>query len=254
VGGTVNCRFVDLTNGARASIALVVKTSAEGIITNNVTITSALPDPNLTNNTSRVNTTVTPQIDITVATVGDPDPVTVNNPLAYVVNVYNLGPSAATNVVMSNTLPAQVSFVSASATQGSCTATQRTVTCALGNLPKNSRATVTISVSPPTVEGSLTNVASAFAASPTDPALANNTGRFVSRVSLLTAVSIKRAGTNVIVSWPTSTGASTLQSLETFSPGAVWTAVTNVPAVIAGQNVVTQRVSNTSRFYRTLQE
>jgi len=60
--------------------------------------------------------------------------VTAGSPITYTVTASNNGPSAATGVVVTDTLPAGVTFVSASSTQGTCTNAPGTVTCPVGGL------------------------------------------------------------------------------------------------------------------------
>jgi uncharacterized protein (TIGR03437 family) len=74
-----------------------------------------------------------------------PDPVQANGTLSYIATVTNNGPDAAANVSVTDSLPAGVSFVSASSTQGSCSGTN-TVTCNLGVLANKARATVSVVV------------------------------------------------------------------------------------------------------------
>lgn len=104
-----------------------------------------------------------------------PDPVHVGQPLVYTVKVTNAGPLAATGVTLSDNLPKNAGFGSASTSQGTCSVkpAKRLVTCNLGNLAAGSIVTVTISVKP-TSKGTISNTAQAVAASPTDPNTANN--------------------------------------------------------------------------------
>ena len=88
-----------------------------------------------------------------------PDPVQVGQPLTYTLAVQNLGAATATGVVATDTLPASVTFVSATSTQGTCTRVASTVTCAIGTLPGLAQATITIVVVP-TAAGALSNTAS----------------------------------------------------------------------------------------------
>ncbi len=79
-------------------------------------------------------------------TKGDsPDPVTYGNNVTYTLTVTNNGPDPATNVTLTDTLPTNVMFVSATPSQGSCSGTT-TVTCTLGTINNGANATVTIVV------------------------------------------------------------------------------------------------------------
>ena len=69
-----------------------------------------------------------PAADLEVTKSGSPDPVLVGDTLTYTVTVKNKGPSSATDVKLTDTLPNNVDFVSATSTQGSC---QAGVTCSL---------------------------------------------------------------------------------------------------------------------------
>ena len=73
-------------------------------------------------------------------------------------------------MLMEDPLPAGVDFVSASASQGTCTGTS-TVSCTLGKIANGARATVTIVVKP-TSAGALSNTATVTSAS--DDANASN--------------------------------------------------------------------------------
>ena len=87
---------------------------------------------------------------------------TEGNTLTYTLTVSNAGPSNATDVVLTDTLPGSVTFVSATPSQGSpCTGTT-TITCNLGTINNPGNATVQIVVIPNT-PGTITNNATATA-------------------------------------------------------------------------------------------
>lgn len=96
--------------------------------------------------------------DLAVTVSHSPDPVRVGSILTYTINVTNNGPDPATGVSVIDSLPPEVTFVSTTASQGACSGSG-TISCALGNLPNGTSATVTIVVTP-TVEGLLSNTAS----------------------------------------------------------------------------------------------
>ena len=115
--------------------------------------------------------------DLGVNKGDSPDPVTARENLTYTITVNNLGSAAASGVTLTDQLP-DVTFVSAIASQGSCTRSGSgksggLVTCALGTIDPSLSAIVTIVVNP-TKEGTLTNTASVTASTP-DPDTANNT-------------------------------------------------------------------------------
>lgn len=112
-----------------------------------------------------------PSADLNVSKTDSPDPVTVESNLTYTITVMNNGPDLANGVTMTDTLPAGVTFVSATPTQGSCAGTS-TVSCNLGSLANGGSATVTIVVTP-TQAGVISNTAS-VAATETDPNRGNN--------------------------------------------------------------------------------
>jgi uncharacterized repeat protein (TIGR01451 family) len=109
--------------------------------------------------------------DLVVTKTASPNPGQVGVPLSYRITAVNNGPAAATNVSVSDTLPAGVTFVSATTTQGSCNGTG-TVTCSLGSLAVGGSAIVTIVVTPGS-PGQVINSATVVG-SENDPDLTNN--------------------------------------------------------------------------------
>ncbi|HUG56284.1 MAG TPA: hypothetical protein VMJ92_04325 [Candidatus Limnocylindrales bacterium] len=92
--------------------------------------------------------------------------------LGLTIEAANIGPSRATGVTLTDTLPSTVTLESATSTQGDCTEAEGTVTCNLGALAKAASATVTITVTP-RGGGTVTNTASVVGNEP-DPNTANN--------------------------------------------------------------------------------
>src|SRR4051794_26608190 len=102
--------------------------------------------------------------DLKVTKTDGPDPVSLGSTLTYTIQVENLGPDGATGVVVTDTLPKEVDFVSATSTQGKCTAKGNKVTCEIGAMPAPTISyggppTVTIAVIPRKV-GTISNTAS----------------------------------------------------------------------------------------------
>ncbi len=123
--------------------------------------------------------------DLRITKTDSPDPVSVGSILTYTIQVQNLGPDAATGVVVTDQLPKGVDFVSAAATSGRCTHKGGKITCDLGGLPAptidyGSPPTVTISVIPRKV-GTISNTAS-VKGDQKDPVASNNKATATSRV------------------------------------------------------------------------
>lgn len=97
--------------------------------------------------------------NLSVSQTDTPDPVNVASNMSYTLNVSSAGPDDATGVTVVDTLPAGVTFQSASATQGACTESAGIVTCLLGDLASGTNATVNIVVTAPVVTGTITNTA-----------------------------------------------------------------------------------------------
>ena len=89
-----------------------------------------------------------PAVDLSIITAGSDGPTPSENSLAYTHQVTNSGPSEATGVVLIDTIPGGVSFVSATVSQGRCNETDGTVTCLVGVLNSGDNATITVFVVP----------------------------------------------------------------------------------------------------------
>ena len=96
--------------------------------------------------------------DLSITKADSPDPVFVDGELTYTITVDNNGPQAAAGVQVTDELPADVEFVSATPDQGSCTGTS-TVTCSLGSIALDGGAEITIVVRPTSTTPDLSNTA-----------------------------------------------------------------------------------------------
>lgn len=161
--GIVTANLGALTSGGSATVTIdvTVDNSTTGTITNNASVTASETETNSANNTVAEPTTVTPQIDLTITKSDSPDPVVAGNQLNYTLNVTNNGPSEATGVSVTDTLPAGVTFNSVNPSQGSASETGGVVTANLGTLSNGANATVDITVDvPASASGTLDNTAS----------------------------------------------------------------------------------------------
>ncbi len=99
------------------------------------------------------------EADLSVTKTDDIDPTTLCDDVTYTVTVINNGPDAAQNVVLTDNLPAGVTYGSATADQGSCSETGGVVTCNLGEIANGGSVNVAIVVTPGS-EGNIINNAS----------------------------------------------------------------------------------------------
>jgi len=158
-----------LANGQVSNVTVTVTAPASGSLTNVASVSSPTGDPNSTNNvTAPVITTVTPVADVGLgktAAAGVP----AGSNLVYTISVTNFGPSSAGSVVVTDTLPLGVTFVSAT---GGGVNNSGVVNWSLGALANGQVSNLTVTVTAP-ASGSLTNTASV--SSPTgDPNSTNN--------------------------------------------------------------------------------
>ena len=142
---TVTCSIGNLARGNKVTLTIQVKVdpSLSGPIVNTASVTSRVNDPNTTDNRIRAITIVNQAADLTLAKADSPDPMLLGDELTYTLTVTNRGPSTATGVTLTDTLPVGVTFVSAPA---GCDEDRGTLICAIDSLAVGNRSTVTIVV------------------------------------------------------------------------------------------------------------
>ncbi|MFA9229627.1 MAG: beta strand repeat-containing protein [Microgenomates group bacterium] len=150
-------------------------------------VSDGTADTDRTNNASTVNYSVTAQTDVTVTKSGAPSPAIAGQNVTYVVTASNLlnGMSSANNVTITDTLPSDLTFISATPSAGTCgtkptansvtSAINNQLVCNLGTVANGGQQTVTVVVSPTTVTRG-TTITNAVVVSTTTPesSTANN--------------------------------------------------------------------------------
>jgi fimbrial isopeptide formation D2 family protein/uncharacterized repeat protein (TIGR01451 family) len=175
-GTTVTCEVAgELAVGGTADFKVTVHVPfalGGGSLVNTATVAAEEADPHVEDNTSTVTTTVGPAADLAITkTMGKAQ---AGKPLTYTLAVTNKGPSDSSAVTVKDTLPAGTTFKSAAPSQGTCSASGQTVTCALGGLASGASAQVSITVEvAATATGSLKNTATVEGPEP-DPDKSNN--------------------------------------------------------------------------------
>jgi uncharacterized repeat protein (TIGR01451 family) len=126
VGTTLTCNLGTIANGGNATVTIEATPTQTGIISNTAVVSGDQPDPDPTDNSSTESTTVEgsgtepTEADLSVTKTSSPNPVIVNQELTYTITVTNLGPDPVADAEVVDTLPAGVTFGSATSDQGSC--------------------------------------------------------------------------------------------------------------------------------------
>lgn len=173
--GTVSLAALQGTN----AVALTPTNAAafvNGVWSGTITLFSPGTNVVLVASNGAGNVGVSDPFEVNIANIGlgvsAPPQVLIASPFNYSILVTNFGPQAATQVSLSNALPADAIFVSASSSGGGCSYANGILTCELDGLGVGQSAQIAVSVNP-LRGGPLASVfrAGAFEF---DPALSNN--------------------------------------------------------------------------------
>jgi uncharacterized repeat protein (TIGR01451 family) len=194
-GITLNCAMGNIpvcTAGSTCPVVTVqVRPGGDGGVRTNTAyaVSTTTADPNYDNNTSSVvSTTVDARADLTVINTGSPTTAIAGQPLTYVLTVKNGNYSKASAVTVSDVLPLNVTFVSATAAGGgtctvvpavgaTTTAANQTLQCGWASINSKAQQTVTIIVRPNDVtQGTTLNALATAATTTTELDTTNNTG------------------------------------------------------------------------------
>lgn len=187
VGSTVTCNIGTVASGQSISLTVgfTVNTMANCVpmtVTNTANVTSTPPPANTTNTQTFVTTPITcpGQADLSIVKNGPASILRGDNPM-YIVSVTNTGPETATNVVITDPIPAGATFVPAQS-DALCGVQGANVICALGSITANQSKSVTIVFNMPIVQNctstTIQNTAT-VSASQSDPTPANNASNVV---------------------------------------------------------------------------
>ncbi len=192
----LSCNLGTLNRGASATLTVVVRpantTSTDLDRANTATVRSPdIGDPDQTNNVATANSTVRPRVDVTTSKSA-PQTIHVGEPLLYTLNAYNIGPSAAASVEITDVLPANASFLSVGTPTGggACNtvpavgSTGATLKCQWAEIPPNTQYQVIVTLRPlPAAEGK--NIVNSVSITTTtdEPVKTNNTASATTAVT-----------------------------------------------------------------------
>jgi len=178
-GNNRTITFPSLASGAEATVTLVARVvngvADQTIVNNTAQVSATNADMNAQNNSAPASFKVVvpaATANLSLGVSDSPDPVAVGNNLTYALTLNNNGEADASNVVVTATLPANVTFVSA--TNG-CLLNSNTVTCTLGQLDNGASCGLSIVVTP-TLAGTL-NFTASVASGIGDPDTSDNTAQ-----------------------------------------------------------------------------
>ena len=224
--GVLLLNLGSLATGVITNAQIIVQPTAGGKLTNLFQVFANETDPVLTNNSATVVSTVTNaavvSADLSLSARAAPEPVIVGSNLVYTIAITNRGPSAASGVVVSNRIPANVNFISAT---GGSTPAGGVLLVNLGPLAAGATNSAQVIVQP-TVAGKLTNLFQVFA-NETDPVLTNNFATVTSTVTngpplpVDVALSIMAAPNPVSVGAPLTYSLTVTNNSSTTATGVV---------------------------------
>lgn len=172
--GAPDCNLGNLAvgNQAQYTISVPIDPASLGGIDNTATISSDTLDLEAGNNVAAISTEIVASADLSLTKVDDMDPIDAGQTLTYTITVTNNGPSLASGIVVTDTLPAGVSLVS---TSGCAEDPMGVPTCSLPDLAPKAQAgySIEVVVAEETL-GTITNSASVTATT-ADPDKVNNT-------------------------------------------------------------------------------
>jgi uncharacterized repeat protein (TIGR01451 family) len=240
----VSCDLGTLASGATATVDITATPGTDDVtVTNTTSVSADQPDPDGTDNTDTETTTVgtggTPATtDLTLTKVDTTDPVTVGTSFDYVLTV-STGADPATDVSLTDTVPASFTIEAVTPSQGMCAVSGRSIACGLGAIPAMGSATVSVTVTP-NQPGTFTNVAS-VSADETDSNPADNGATEDTTVTAVPMASADLSVTKTDDTDPVMVGGTVTYTLAVMNDGpsaATGVTVTDVlPATVTAGTV-----------------
>ncbi len=167
---TVECTLADLAISDSTTITITARPDSNltGTIDNTATVSSIMPDPDLSNNQSTAQTTLDAEADLSIAKTALDKQYAGTN-LSYTLAISNNGPSDAQSLTVSDPLPAGVTLlqVSPAADRNWVCAKATTVSCTLSTLAAGASSSIEILVNIGVdTSGTLSNTASVTSSTP----------------------------------------------------------------------------------------
>ena len=212
--GTISFSRATVASLESAIFGIVVKvnsgTAGGTVIANTATAASATPDAAGANNSSTANTTVNTSADLSVTKTG-PATATAGTNITYSVTVTNNGPSNAASVSLTDTVPANTTFVSNTPVPAGWTCNSAVV-CTTASLPAGSSAafTIVVKINSGTASGTVISNTASASSTTSDPAGANNSSTVNTTVNTQASLTITKTGPSTVTAGSNITYSITL--------------------------------------------
>ncbi|WP_158685527.1 DUF7507 domain-containing protein [Microbacterium halophytorum] len=181
-----------LQPGEAATIAITGVAHAEGTFTNTATASSESPDPDADDLTAAADVTVAAAADLAITKTISDDPAPSNGEVTYTIAVENFGPNDASEVVVTDELPAEL--LDATTIGEGCEIADGVLTCEAASLADGDtlELVVTGTIDPATGSDEISNTAS-VTATQADPDADNNSSTVVAPITGESAVELTKA-------------------------------------------------------------
>jgi uncharacterized repeat protein (TIGR01451 family) len=239
-------------NSARATVSSATSNQVQ------VTVPAAAASGPLTvltaygNDTSSNSFTVTQPSMVVLTKTANPFVAAPGSNMTYVLSVTNQGPSIITSAFVTDTLPFQFTFISATATTGSWTNINGTLIWNIGNMTNNTSASFDIVGTAPDTTAMTNSAVLAFAEGNLAPYDNYSTiiNYFVYDSQRTLTIMTQGHPPGVLVSWPQSPANFQLQINTNSDLSAGWVSLTNAVIVNNSLNTFTGSLTAPQVFFR----
>ena len=203
----VACTSASVAPGSTLTLTAVYTvaagTAAGTLITDTISASSNTINTNSSGGTatSVISVAGAGQADLSVTNAPTPNPVNAGQNITYTQVVANAGPATASTITLTETLPANTTFVSLSGPAGWTCTSASPYTCTIASLAANANATFTfvVQVSTSATSGSTITDTASVASSTSDPNSGNNSASASVLVAASAGLSVTNSGTPVPV-------------------------------------------------------
>lgn len=195
-GNQVTATVASIPAGGVVTYVITVATNGTtpASVINTATVAADQVDPDPSTNGASASSVVIPSADLAIVSeVASAAAVQAGATVTFTIQLVNNGPSPSTGVLLTDTLPAGLAFVSGTAAGGAVTAANGVVRAPVGGLAIGATSTVTITVR--AVGAGLISDSAVVSSDDGDPDPGNNTSSASVTVSPLTDLTVGLVGT-----------------------------------------------------------